>query len=163
MPAAPIPNDITSRANEEDALHAGPPGDQRITDAEHELGLTFPAEYRSYLQAYGASVYNGLEIYGLPPPANQDDSPLWQDVVLATQRWRKGGSNYYPVELIPITSDGGELHFLIVASPFRDCTQGSVVVVSPDHDFVPLAETFFSFLRRAFEEGLQPMVDGPVR
>ena len=37
----------------------------QITEAENALGVSFPADYREYLENFGAARFNGIELCGL--------------------------------------------------------------------------------------------------
>ena len=82
--------------------------------SEKELGVSFPKEYRDFLLEFGALLGNGFEIYGLIPEENQDECPLWQNVVTVTKPMRSskqaGTDN---TNMIPISSDGMETNYFI--------------------------------------------------
>ncbi|KAB2721111.1 SMI1/KNR4 family protein [Brucella intermedia] len=97
----------------------GPVRDLAIAQAEADLGVQFPLEYRELLRNYGAVLAGGLEVYGLP---NMDgnDPPLWQDVVGVTKQlreWKQVGADRE--SFIPICDDGRGFYFYLdtLASP----------------------------------------------
>ncbi len=98
---------------------SGPVGDLAIAQAEADLGVQFPLEYRELLQKYGAVLAGGLEVYGLPK-MERNDPPLWQDVVAVTKQlrgWKQIGADRQ--SFIPICDDGSGVHFYLdtLASP----------------------------------------------
>jgi len=89
----------------------GPVAAEHIDRAERELGLTFPQEYSEFLRKYGALVANGLELYGLPPIAD-DGPPMWTDVVSMTLELRRYGQiDESMVWLMPFSEDGMGSYF----------------------------------------------------
>jgi cell wall assembly regulator SMI1 len=78
---------------------------EAITEAEQALGITFPTTYREFLERYGAAMGAGYEIAGVFA-SNDDEPPMWRDVVAATNQTRRvAGSNIAPT-LLPISGDG---------------------------------------------------------
>ena len=95
---------------------AGPCTEKQIADAEQELKIRFPSQYRSFLTEYGAVVANGLELYGLPS-VGADEMPLWQDVVKVSKQlvdWGQAGSEN--PSYVPIAEDGTGVYFYLDAS-----------------------------------------------
>jgi len=92
---------------------AGPCSDQKIYDAEAELMVVFPVQYREFLSEYGAVVLDGVEIYGLPN-VNDSEMPLWQDVVKVSRQlkeWQQAGSEV--PAYVPIADDGTGVYFYL--------------------------------------------------
>lgn len=88
--------------------------EQYIDYAEKELGVSFPKEYRNFLLEFGAVLGDGFEIYGLVPELNQDEPPIWQNVVAVTHHIRS--FNQVGTEdrhMIPISSDGMDTYYFI--------------------------------------------------
>lgn len=63
---------------------------EAIDAAQTELGILFPSDYRDFLRRYGAALADGVEVYGLPDPA-ENDPPMFTDVVSVTQKLRSWG------------------------------------------------------------------------
>lgn len=102
---------MTTRRKEFDALCyegqiSGPVETHEIQHAEAELGVQFPLEYADLLRTYGAVLADGFTIFGLPSAEN-NDPPLWQNVVSVTQQlreWKQVGAER--PSLIAISEDG---------------------------------------------------------
>ncbi|MBF9052309.1 SMI1/KNR4 family protein [Roseobacter sp. HKCCD9010] len=95
---------------------AGPCTEKQIADAERELKIRFPSQYRSFLSEYGAVVTNGVELYRLPG-IGADEMPLWQDVVKVSKQlvdWGQAGSENQ--SFVPITEDGTGVYFYLDTS-----------------------------------------------
>jgi cell wall assembly regulator SMI1 len=95
---------------------SGPCTEKQIADAELELKVQLPSQYRSFLSEYGAVVANGVELYGLPN-IGADEMPLWQDVVKVKKQlvdWGQAGSEN--PSFVPITEDGTGVYFYLDAS-----------------------------------------------
>ena len=90
---------------------AGSVASKVVDAAEAELGVTFPDQYRDFVQRYGAAILPGAEIYGLVERA-QNDPPVWVDVRRLTgdlRRQRQAGSEN--LEYLPVTEDGTGIYF----------------------------------------------------
>ena len=90
---------------------AGPCSEAQIADAERELKIRFPSQYRSFLSEYGAVVANGVELFGLPS-IGADEMPLWQDVVNVSKQlvdWGQAGSENQ--SFVPIAEDGTGVYY----------------------------------------------------
>lgn|SRR5690554_4032738 len=95
---------------------SGPADDVDIEHAEAELGVQFPEEYRDLLRTYGAVLASGVSVYGLPKAEN-NDPPLWQDVVAVTtqlREWEQVGTEHH--SLIAISEDGFGNYFYLDTS-----------------------------------------------
>ncbi len=97
----------------EDGVVAGPAPNGAIAAAEAGLGVTFPDQYRDFLERYGAALIGGVEIYGIVD-ASKNDPPLWQDVRTATGRLREhrqvGTEN---AQYLLISEDGTGVYFYL--------------------------------------------------
>ena len=60
---------------------SGPSTEEEINNAERELGVKFPPEYREFLAKYGAAMGPGYEVAGLtreiPDPTNRPCGTMW--------------------------------------------------------------------------------------
>lgn len=107
---------------------AGPCTEGQITDAERELNVQFPQQYRNFLSEYGAIVANGIELYGLPP-TNNDEMPLWQHVVEVSKQlvgWGQAGTEN--ASFIPIAEDGTGVYFYLDTS---SAPQTKIIAIGP--------------------------------
>lgn len=96
---------------------SGPVEDEAIAQAEAALGVKFPTEYCEILRQYGAVVAPGLEVYGLIDKSNNDNPPLWQDVVCVTKKLRGLGQvGTEKQEFIPISDDGTGVYIYLDTS-----------------------------------------------
>lgn len=94
----------------------GPVNDLAIAEAETELGVYFPTEYRELLGRYGAVLAKGIEVYGLPA-VDEQAPPLWQNVVDVTKQlreWGQAGAEQH--HFIPICDDGTAVYFYLDTS-----------------------------------------------
>ncbi|WP_322864732.1 SMI1/KNR4 family protein (plasmid) [Aquicoccus sp. G2-2] len=91
----------------------GPIPEAAVAAAEADLNVRFPQQYRDFLQRFGAGLFGGAEIYGLPDP-EQDDPPFWQDVVKVTKQLREWGqAGAENPAYIPIADDGTGVYFFL--------------------------------------------------
>jgi cell wall assembly regulator SMI1 len=118
--------------------------DAEIAEAEDQLGVTFPADYRAFVRWYGGGVVGPAAIVGLrAAPFLNEDPPT---VVGQTERWRQE----LPDELrdwlvVGLDVDGNPIGFR--------GTNPQVVVF--DHDFggeIELAADFEAFLWQLLAE-----------
>ena len=122
---------------------AGPASNADIAQAEAELGVEFPKEYRDFLLQYGAVLASGVEVYGLIPKNVNNDPPLWQDVVNVTKElrgWGQAGTEKN--ELIPISEDGTGVYFYLDTS---EAPRTKVCAIGPGVEKV-FDTDLFSFL-----------------
>lgn len=99
---------------------AGPIDREVIAQAEADLDVEFPAEYRDILLQYGAIIAPGMEVFGLIPKGVNNDPPLWQNVVSVTKELRGWGQvGTEKKNLIPISDDGTGVYIYLdtLASP----------------------------------------------
>jgi|GEM_PF-676616 len=130
---------------------AGPANNADIAQAEAELGVEFPTEYRDIVLQYGAIVAPGVEVYGLIPKSVNNDPPLWQDVVSVTKElrgWGQTGTEKH--ELIPISEDGTGVYFYLDTS---EAPRTKICAIGPGVDKV-FDTDLFSFLSDLAEGGL---------
>src|SRR5262245_15518095 len=75
---------------------SGPCTEEEIKNAERDLGVQFPPEYREFLAKYGAARIAGYQIAGLTHQ-DPDQPPMWDSVVRATRslRDRHGKVGHY--------------------------------------------------------------------
>lgn len=96
-------------------LIAGGVSQEEIEEAEGKLGVIFPHEYKEFLSSFGAGGVCGHYIYGLVD-SEKNDPPLWEDVVVNTQRLRRSASYWEEnAHLIPISDDGMGVTFFFDA------------------------------------------------
>jgi len=114
------------------------PSEAEIADAERELGVPFPADYREFLLRYGGAFAGPDPVYGLRPV--EDMGRMWS-VVDATRRYREDGVPGADEWIIVSVDKGG--------NPVGIDRNGAVWIW--DHDFgglAPLAKDFEKWLRR---------------
>jgi cell wall assembly regulator SMI1 len=92
---------------------SGPVNVTAIEQAEAELGVQFPLEYREFLKKFGAVIADGIEVYGLPN-SDTNDPPMWQDVVAVTNELRNWGqAGTERKGFVPICDDGTGVYFFL--------------------------------------------------
>lgn len=95
---------------------SGPVTDVRIINAEADLGVRFPDEYRVFLQKYGAVLADSVAIYGLCDVV-EDEPPLYQDVTAVTKQlrnWQQAGADR--PSFIAFCDDGTGVYFFMDTS-----------------------------------------------
>lgn len=110
---------------------SGPATQAVIDQAETALGVRFPRQYREFLSQFGAGVFDGATLYGLPDPLT-NEPPLWEDVVHVTQQlrgWGQAGTEN-PAN-VPISDDGTGVYFFLDTSVAPEVR---VVAVGPGVD-----------------------------
>lgn len=87
--------------------------EQSIENAEQVLQITFPNQYKYLLKNFGAIINDACEIYGLPI-AQENECPLWQNVIEVNQGLRKrqqiGTENHH---FIAISDDGMDTYYFL--------------------------------------------------
>ncbi|TWU11220.1 SMI1 / KNR4 family protein [Symmachiella macrocystis] len=127
-------------------FNSGPVLEATIASAEVELGLLFPPSYRLFLSRFGASLGNGIEIYGLPPSTDPDQPPQWSDVITATVRLRP---HSLPENSVEISHDGMEYGYFLQCSTSDPQFEGPVIEWGPSHDGGQVvALSFMEFLQQ---------------
>jgi len=99
-----------------------------IAEAEGNLGIIFPAEYREFLEEFGAIIAQGIEIYGVLP-LELDGPPMWQSVVevaKALTSLKQAGTERRP--LLPISDDGLGVYFFMDTSVAKNA---EVLAIGP--------------------------------
>jgi hypothetical protein len=127
------------------AYTAGGASIELIESAEQELNVSFPAAYRKFLERYGAAVGMGFRIAGLFK-SDEEEMPIWEDIVLVTKRTRRALQGWLPDTLLPISSDGASLTFYIDATGGEECP---VIAYGPGVDGLRVAESFEEFVIKA--------------
>ena len=124
----------------------GPTTEEEINNAERELGVRFPPEYREFLAKYGAALGPGYEIAGLAHEGSDPDQPpLWDNVVKATRSLRdKNGKVGNYDDLIAISGDGMSITFYLRT---KEDVQGSVLALGPGVE-KKVASTLSEFISR---------------
>lgn len=121
-----------------------------IAEAEERLNVSFPVSYRQFLARYGAALCAGFEIAGVFKVGNEDEPPLWSDVVTSTNQLRRGSRGSLPLGYIAISDDGGDYNFFLDTSRRRADGECPVAVMGPGADGVVVATDFLDFVARAF-------------
>lgn len=130
---------------------SGPCSTSAVDDAETALSVSFPLQYRDFLAKFGAGVFAGVEVYGLPDPV-ENDPPMWQDVVTVTKQlreWRQAGTEN--PAYIPIAEDGTGVYFFLDTEKGPDT---SIVAVGPGVEKA-VSSDLFEFLVSLSEGTLQ--------
>jgi hypothetical protein len=107
---------------------AGPSSEEEISNAEREICVTFPPEYREFLAKYGAALGFGYEIAGLTHQ-DLDQPPLWNHVVRLTRSLRdcQGKVGDYD-DLVAISGDGMDTTFYLRT---KGSAAGKVLALGP--------------------------------
>lgn len=114
------------------------PSEAEIADAEKELGVPFPADYREFLLRYGGGLAGPYPVYGLRPVEDLD--PFWS-VVEITRRFREDD--------IPAAKEWVVVSEDHAGNPIGIDRDGAVWTW--DHDFeglAPVAKDFEKWLRK---------------
>lgn len=130
----------------EGATLAGPVASGAIEAAERALGVAFPSDYRAFLHAAGAVLGRGYEIAGITPSGDDDEPPLWTDVVSWNQQLRSWQKAPIPAAYIAIATDDGDYSFYIDTTRRDDKGRSPVVLLGPGSDFEIVASDFFEFV-----------------
>jgi hypothetical protein len=112
-------------------LNRGPVPETAIGEAEAKLGLLFPPSYRIFLSRFGASLGEGVEVYGLDPSLGPSEMPQWSDVVECTLRLRP---DCLPESSVEISHYGGEFGYFLQCSETDPEFEGPVIEWGPAHD-----------------------------
>ncbi len=103
-----------------------------IVEAEHELGLKFAPDYRSYLRLYGVAAYDGHELTGLTK------SPR-VNVVAVTKEAKKNNPNI-PQEFYVLEEAGVEEIIVWQA------TSGEVFCSSPNSSLQKICDSMGDYI-----------------
>ena len=124
--------------------NSGPASEAVISSAEDELALLFPPSYRLFLARFGASLGDGFELYGLPPPSDPETPPEWPNVVQSTILLRPDS---LPENSIEISHDGMDHGYFLQCSRSDPKFEGPVIEWGPDHDGGKIvADSFLEFV-----------------
>lgn len=129
------------------ATVAGPASENMISDAELALGVRFSPHYREFLATFGAALCPAFEIAGLFRSTDDDEPPLWSDVVVFTKQMRLGSRGMIPHEYVAISSDGGDYTFYLDSCGSKG-GEHPIVVLGPGADTLVVAADFFDFVIR---------------
>ena len=102
--------------------------ENQIQDAERQLGLKIPPDYRAVLRRAGWLGIGPQEFWGLGP-----DVPDHLDLVISTQLWRTNRRLELPDHLLPIQEDGSGSLFCLDSSRV-DCVESPVLFFADDAD-----------------------------
>jgi hypothetical protein len=112
-------------------MASGPVGDDAIRQAERELGVVFPREYRELLSEFGSIIGKGFEVYGLPA-STDDEPPVWRHVVRVNKQLRllrQGGTERSG--FVAISDNGMGVYFFLDTS---SSPETSIWAVGPGID-----------------------------
>ncbi len=116
----------------------GPVSEPTIADAEQQLGIRFPPQYRSFISTFGCGGVDSEEFIGL-------GGPDYLHIVKLTLRLRDR-MNSLPVSLLPVRGDGfGNYDCLDTSQP---TSEGEYAIVQWNHEagksqeLVRLADSF---------------------
>jgi len=112
-------------------FNSGPAPGTAIAAAEAELGLLFPPSYRIFLSRFGASLGEGFEVHGLPPPLEPGEPPQWSNVVESTIPLRP---DCLPDNTVEVSHDGMDHGYFLECSQSDSRFEGPVIEWGPDHD-----------------------------
>jgi antitoxin YobK len=125
---------------------AGPANEDQIRLGEERLGVRFPRSYRWFLETHGAALCPGFRIAGLFVHEDEDEPPLWIDVVEFTESIRKFAE--LPPGYVAISDDGVEMTFYLDTAKGGDNADCPVIAIGPGVDDV-VADDFLTFVTRA--------------
>lgn len=137
-----------------DELNAGPADDKAITDAESKLSISFPAQYRSFLKCFGATSGQGYEIAGLFLHEDDEEPPMWTNVVEFTKQLREAPSGELHPSLLPISDDGVGTFYYLICGVYKSFELGSVVGIGPSEGEVLVSDSFVEFVNKLKREEL---------
>ena len=140
----------------ESCTRAGPADNAAIAAAERALGVSFPSDYRAFLSAAGAFFGQGCEIAGIVPAVDDDQPPLWTDVVSWNQQLRSRQKIPIPAAYIAVASDGGDYRFYIDTTRRDERGRSPVVVLGPGSDYETVAGDFFEFVMQEISAAPTP-------
>ncbi len=132
------------------AFFAGQTEDGQIREAEAELGICFPEDYRIFLKRYGALTMGGVEIYGIFKESLQSVP----DMVWTTKALRERGLS---AQYVPIGFDGFGGYYCLDTETTAKTGTSPVVLKWPTEEeetdeTEPIAETFTTFLFEMLRE-----------
>ena len=128
----------------ESDLIAGPASLKMITEAETRLGTRFPPSYRYFLSRYGAAIGAGVSVPGLFHHPDEEEQPLWTDVVTLNLKWVSQEARGNPPRYIAIGDDGTDYtYYLDTGAGDVECP---VVVLGPGVDYVLIARNFTDYV-----------------
>ncbi len=134
--------DDASKQTEAVSNHvAGPIPEARIRNAERQLSVTFPDQYRVFIAAHGAFLGSGLELYGLTPEED-DATGFFRNIVQQTKLLTATPNTKVSQSYIAISSDGMGVDFLI-DSATREGLR--IVAYGVGFDFIEVANTLDEF------------------
>ena len=126
------------------AFSSGPASETVISAAEHALGVVFPPSYRMFLCRYGASLLEGLELYGLPMAPESNQPPQWTNAVNSSSRLLRDSM---PVNSVQISHDGVGHGLFLLCSTSDTLFEGPVVEWGPSQNGgEAVAPSFIAFL-----------------
>jgi antitoxin YobK len=122
----------------------GPKDPSLVDRAERELDLSFPPEYRRFLEEYGAGSFGGSEIYGLVGDDFRDSGipdAIWYTLTLRAEA-------SLPPDLVVVYSSGDGEELCVRAG------DGAIVSFLPgsDEDVAVVAADFGSWLDEIVSE-----------
>lgn len=132
---------------------SGPVTEERILQAEEQLNLSFPEDYKRFLASYGAGSFGGFEIYGIVPNADLKRIPngIW-----LTEDLRE--KDHMPESYLAIGFDGfGGYYCIDTKNNINEAAPIVIFVCDGDDDFLYHgdneleAENFTEFLLEAMK------------
>lgn len=131
---------------------SGPSTDEEIRDAERELGVIFPPEYREFLARYGAALMSGYDIAGLSHE-DPNTSPMFDDVVRMTRTLRDRHGKVAGLDnVIPISGDGMDVLFYLET---KGEDSGKILALGPSVE-KHVANSFSEFIAKIHAGDLNP-------
>lgn len=128
-----------------DAIFPGGVSKKEICDLEDSLGIRFPADYKAFLEKYGAAMGEGYQIAGLFT-IEDGGSPLWLDVVEFNKQLRRNAGNNIPPEHIAISDDGSDYVFYLDTTNMRENETCPVLIVGPGLESQVYSDSFSDFV-----------------
>ncbi|HBL31088.1 MAG TPA: hypothetical protein DD490_30035 [Acidobacteria bacterium] len=131
-------------------LTAGPASEEMISAAQSQLGVRFPPSYRRFLETYGAALCPDIEIAGLFTVRDENEPPLWSDVVTSNLQMHRA-ARLLSSGLVAISGDGGDYTYCLDTTSSQLGEECPVVALGPGVDCVLIGENFPDFVVRSFE------------
>ena len=127
----------------DEAYTPGGVSQEIIDNAEESLGIRFPDSFRRFLESYGAAMGDGWEVAGLGNAPDEEEPPMWVDVVVFTRQMRRAMGPQLPEQFIPISSTAGSVTYFLDVS---EREYSPVLAFGPGIEEERVADSFNEFV-----------------
>lgn len=135
--------------SEYDADFEGAVSEEEVQEAEKELGIRIPEQYRKFLLNYGCGDIEGIQIYGLGVEPDGAPSLLWLIDDLK--------KNFpLPETILPFSESGDGSYAAVVVEDFDEFETGNVIYWDPIH----LGPDTFEVAAESFAEYILDLMEG---